>query len=160
MDYKSLTCLEIKQILKKHKITGYSKLCKQELVKLLNKTLNNKKGGEGNNNNNYNKTLSLKNKVEHNIKTFKEYLDKTLNEHQKNRIIFLLGKCLDKRYFNKNDQRIEQCNELTKMINVDIRNELQSNPNCDEIINKIIYEYIDRILSSQANYRIFLKKNN
>jgi hypothetical protein len=44
-DYKSLTCLEIKQILKKQKITGYSKLCKQELVKLVKKTLNNKKGG-------------------------------------------------------------------------------------------------------------------
>ena len=44
-DYESLTCLEIKKILKKHKITGYSKLCKQELVKLVKKTLNNKKGG-------------------------------------------------------------------------------------------------------------------
>jgi hypothetical protein len=40
-DYKSLTCLEIKQILKKHNVSGYSKLCKQELVKLVKKTLNN-----------------------------------------------------------------------------------------------------------------------
>ena len=52
-DYESLTCLEIKQILKKHKITGYSKLSKQELIKLVKKTLNNKKikkGGDPNGN--------------------------------------------------------------------------------------------------------------
>lgn len=41
-DYESLTCLEIKKILKEHNITGYSKLCKQELVNLVKKTLNNK----------------------------------------------------------------------------------------------------------------------
>lgn len=44
-DYDSLTCLEIKKFLKEHKIIGYSKLCKQELLKLVKKTLNNKKGG-------------------------------------------------------------------------------------------------------------------
>jgi acetylglutamate synthase len=42
-DYKSLTCLEIKEILKKHNVTGYSKLCKQELVNLVKKKI--KKGG-------------------------------------------------------------------------------------------------------------------
>jgi hypothetical protein len=46
-DYESLTCLEIKQILKKHKITGYSNLSKQELIKLVKKTLNNKKIKKG-----------------------------------------------------------------------------------------------------------------
>lgn len=46
-DYKSLTCLEIKEILKKHNVTGYSKLCKQELVNLVKKTLNKKKIKKG-----------------------------------------------------------------------------------------------------------------
>lgn len=48
-DYESLTCLEIKKILKKHNVTGYSKLCKQELVNLVKKTLNNKKVKKGGN---------------------------------------------------------------------------------------------------------------
>ena len=42
-----MTCLEIKKILKKHNVTGYSKLCKQELVNLVKKTLNNKKVKKG-----------------------------------------------------------------------------------------------------------------
>ena len=46
-DYESLTCLEIKEILKKHNVTGYSKLCKQELVNLVKKTLNKKKIKKG-----------------------------------------------------------------------------------------------------------------
>ena len=73
-DYESLTCLDIKQILKKNKITGYSKLCKQELVKLLKKTLNNKKGGGGNNNNNQSTSPSLKNKVTEKTDEFKTYM--------------------------------------------------------------------------------------
>jgi len=58
-DYKSLTCLEIKEILKKHNVTGYSKLCKQELVNLVKKTLNKKKikkGGLKNGNNFHDKS--------------------------------------------------------------------------------------------------------
>ncbi len=42
-----MTCLEIKEILKKHNVTGYSKLCKQELVNLVKKTLNKKKIKKG-----------------------------------------------------------------------------------------------------------------
>ena len=64
-DYKSLTCLEIKQILKKHNVSGYSKLCKQELVKLVKKILNNKrikKGGAPNLKNNINIRIELKEK--------------------------------------------------------------------------------------------------
>ena len=38
-----------KKILKKHNVTGYSKLCKQELVNLVKKTLNNKKVKKGGN---------------------------------------------------------------------------------------------------------------
>jgi hypothetical protein len=166
-DYESLTCLCIKQILKKHKVTGYSKLCKQELVKLLKKTLNNKKmkkGGGGssnennNNENNNNETNSLRKRFESNKHTLETYLTKKLNEHQKKRIILLLGNCLDKRIFENIEERHRRRDTIFEELNITISNELRSNPNGPEII-ETIRQYIENTLSSYANYMESLYKN-
>lgn len=106
-DYKSLTCLEIKKILKKHKVCGYSKLCKQELVKLAKKTLNNKKikkGGAPNpnpNNNVNNIRIELKDKLNKEKKEFYASLRKLEEPHDRQRIIFFLDELLDKRNCKK-----------------------------------------------------------
>jgi hypothetical protein len=169
-DYDSLTCLDIKQILKKNKVIGYSKLCKQELVKLLKKTLNNnkmKKGGGGssnnnnennNNENNNNETNSLRKQFELNKSILEKYLTEKLNEHQKERINFLLNNCLDKRIFKNIDKRRIRHKAILDELNVHILNELRSNPNHREII-ETIRQYIENILSSCANYMESLSKN-
>lgn len=159
-DYESLTCLCIKQILKKHKVTGYSKLCKQELVKLLKKKLDNKKmkkGGGGSSNNN-NETNSLREEFELNKSILENYLTEKLNEHQKRRIIFLLGNCLDKRIFKNKEERITRRSTILNELNIDISNELRLNPDRHEII-KAIRQYIENTLSSYANYMESLNKN-
>jgi hypothetical protein len=173
-DYESLTCLFIKQILKKNKVIGYSKLCKQELVKLLKKTLNNKKmkkggGGSSNNNennnnennnneNNNNETNSLRKRFESNKSILEKYLTEQLNEHQKERINFLLANCLDNRFFKNNTQRSKRHDAIFEELNITISNELSSNPNRHKII-ETIRQYIENILSSYANYMESLNKN-
>ena len=163
-DYESLTCLDIKQILKKKKVSGYSKLCKQELVKLLKKTLNNKKGGGGNNNNNNNNqstSINLKKIVREKTAEFQKYMNGKLNTHQIERIMLLLTQCLHPGILkNKNEINIRR-EELLNTINTEIKQELYktNTPNRIEIISKII-EFVEDILSSHANYRISLEPVN
>jgi hypothetical protein len=150
---------------KKKKVSGYSKLCKQELVKLLKKTLNNKKGGggnnnnnqstSGNNNNNQSTSRNLKNKVREKTAEFQKYLIDKLNDHQIKRIMFLLDNCLHPAILK--NQIANKRKHLEDTIYGDIRRELDDvkNPKREEIINKIV-EFVNDILSSHANYRLSL----
>ena len=114
-DYKSLTCLEIKQILKKHNVSGYSKLCKQELVKLVKKTLNNrkiKKGGEPAPENNINARIELKAKLNKEEEDFYASLKGKLESHEIGRITFFLKQVLDKRNCKNYSLRKELLKEI------------------------------------------------
>ena len=80
-----------------------------------------------------------------------------LNDHQIQRIMFLLLDCLDKRILNNPNEIATKRKTLEHTIKVDIRHELAeaNKTKCEEIISNII-EFVNDILSSHANYRLSL----
>ena len=69
--------------------------------------------------------------------------------------MFLLKTCLDKKNFNNTNARQIKRTALTKTIDIDIYQEIKTNPKRAEIIRTII-KYIDDILASHGNYRTSL----
>jgi len=166
-DYESLTCLEIKQILKKHKVCGYSTLCKQELVKLAKKTLNNKKIKKGGNPNGNDAKASQRNnerreteeRIEENYKNAKRELNSFLKEkltpYQASMITINISE-ITKRCLKKNGEnninKIQGENLQTSI--ADLRAELlkeQNNVNVSELMNNITV----KIRNLMVNYGIY-----
>jgi len=178
-DYKSLTCLEIKQILKKHNVSGYSTLCKQELVKLVKKTLNNrknKKGGGPAPENNINARIELKAKLNKEEEDFYASLQGKLESHEIGRITFFLKKVLEKRNCKNYKLREELLKEIDNIkLNQKYKEEeklrdntaknkpIRISPEKLEVINSLFAKIktdIGNLLNSFADYCDSLKLSN
>jgi hypothetical protein len=168
-DYKSLTCLEIKQILKKHNVSGYSKLCKQELVKLAKKTLNNKKikkggalglvshDGDGESSRNKEKR-ETEERIEQNFREANRelnlFLKQTVTPRQESMITMItddiIKKCLKK---NENRMNEQQREDLKLAIN-DLKDELFKE-RTEEIATNLIKEIRKKISTLMVNHGFY-----
>jgi hypothetical protein len=177
-DYESLKCLEIKQILKKHKITGYSKLCKQELVKLVKKILNNnriKKGGAPRGNENLNRHIKLGDEYINKKKIFFNFVKEKLESDYVNRINIFLTEAVSRKIPNTDREgfRIKLLEEIEKIRLEKIRKEEKkfNNQQINQIlfannqtkINSLFIEiqrYIEEILNIFIAYHMSRPKVN